>query len=874
VDTENTVSAEYCHEACEFAVIGGGRWGKILTKVLNKDKERVSKVTLISEKQLENNKKWGLENDLDKDRVQFSNNLQKTIDNKNLKMAIVANRPCDHYRITKSLLLANKNVLVEKPFVPCVEQAQELINIANERNLTLAVGLEFFFSQDFQALAGLIEKEEISPAVINLNWSDVFSEKRHGELKVADMTVNVFQDLAPHALTMLSLLLGEGEISLKEIYVRAGGNCTNLKLMYGNVEVNLGLDRDAMFTHRKIEVISIDNKIASLDFTKEPGVLKLGANEISDNQTERIGSLDLGLRSFYNEVQTGNNESKLLASKNLNIIKFIEETSVIIQEKQTQVIRRKLLEDYPTKANNEVINSIREHLLADLSTAGLILNPKDVKEVKSYIMKVFKVIHKLSFSPFASQKEIADQLDFSRSELKSLNSVLRRSDFAQNLITNGHGEKYWHNSIIPLVKSGVIKAAHENKYIYPYRVGVYLGPSCMFNCSFCGRNPEEKYETSDIKPGNEILKKMFDEAPKNDPYRFYISGGLEPLTNPGIGEVVSYGAEKGFNLSMYTNGFMLTPNLLSKQPGLWDLDTIRISLYGVDEETTFAVNSKKNSFARVIGNATDFLKLRDEVGSNVKFGFNFVILPGCVDQVMKLIELIASINKNSGAKRQIDFLTLREDYSVDTGLLVEERKKLISCFQELEQRCKEDDLKDLYIDYGYALHSPKEGMPGEPLARVHHTEMREQGYAQVSLVVDLIGDVYLYREAGFIGRKGADRYIIGRTDANTSVEDVVKKYVEEGTKIKAVDGDVQYFDAFDHLVTKLMNQVEDDESFEVGFDEGPVRGRLFTMNLDTEDMIVGHPSLPGTVAHPSLPTTVAHPSLPTIVAHPSLPSRQ
>ena len=70
---------------------------------------------------------------------------------------------------------------------------------------------------------------------------------------------------------------------------------------------------------------------------------------------------------------------------------------------------------------------------------------------------------------------------------------------------------------------------------------------------------------------------MFKDAPKDDPYRFYISGGLEPLTNQGIGEIVNFGSEQGFKLSMYTNGFLLTPDLLKRHPGLWNLDTLRIS---------------------------------------------------------------------------------------------------------------------------------------------------------------------------------------------------------------------------------------------------------------------------------------------------------
>ena len=51
-----------------------------------------------------------------------------------------------HYPITKDLLLHGKNVLVEKPFARSRYECDELIKIANEKNLTLAV-----FQQTFLA---------------------------------------------------------------------------------------------------------------------------------------------------------------------------------------------------------------------------------------------------------------------------------------------------------------------------------------------------------------------------------------------------------------------------------------------------------------------------------------------------------------------------------------------------------------------------------------------------------------------------------------------------------------------------------------------------------------------------------------------------
>ena len=61
------------------------------------------------------------------------------------------------------------------------------------------------------------------------------------------------------------------------------------------------------------------------------------------------------------------------------------------------------------------------------------------------------------------------------------------------------------------------------------------------------------------------------ETPRDLPRRFYLSGGLEPLTNPGLAEVVRYAAGFGHRMQLYTNAMMLTSRFLAKKRacGIW-----------------------------------------------------------------------------------------------------------------------------------------------------------------------------------------------------------------------------------------------------------------------------------------------------------------
>ncbi|MGH9161879.1 MAG: radical SAM protein, partial [Vicinamibacteraceae bacterium] len=442
---------------------------------------------------------------------------------------------------------------------------------------------------------------------------------------------------------------------------------------------------------------------------------------------------------------------------------------------------------------------------------------------------------------------LARALDLDRDTLIRLNAAIATSDVAQALLTqHGRGAKYWQNTILPMIGTGVVSAVRQKAHRYPLRVGVYPGVSCMFFCTFCGRQHDAKYAAHTVPDGNNLFSAMFREAPGNEPHRFYLSGGLEPLTNPGLGELVAAGAEHGAKLSLYTNGFMLTPQFLQKQEGLWRLHTLRISLYGVDRESMARVTRHPKAFDLVVRNAKEILRARNQRGSPLRLGFNFIVLRGQAEDVLRLADLIAEINREAGGDRQIDFLTLREDYSVPPteGVTPEERARLVEIFGELEHRRARDDLSQLRIDYGYALQALSEGAPGQPLEMASDTEMRPSGYPQISVVVDLLGDVYLYREAGFLDRPGARRYAIGRVTASTPLDEVVRDFVESGRTIVPEPGDTKFFDAFDHVVTKLLNQADADEAFGIPFARGPVRQRAV---MDPDHAL--------TIAHPTLPPT-------------------
>ena len=342
----------------------------------------------------------------------------------------------------------------------------------------------------------------------------------------------------------------------------------------------------------------------------------------------------------------------------------------------------------------------------------------------------------------------------------------------------------------------------------------------MFFCSFCGRNYSASYEKKFGDKGFQVYKKIIDETPEgvNKKKVYHITGGLEPLTFPRIGDLISYAHNKGFDIEIQTNGFNLTSDFMKKQHGIKDLSVLRVSLYGIDHDSTVEITQNKMGYDKVRKNLVDFLKLK----TGIKVGVNYVLLQDNLDHALKLLEYIKEINIESG--NQIDFLTLREDFSDQAKVISgKEREKLYQIFNEVETKLEDKNLDHLHIDYGYALEAIRKNKKSfEPLKRVDYKQLRPKVFPQIAVMIDPKGDVYAYHEATFLDREGAKRYSIGVVNEENSLQDVITNFLNsEG--IKALPNDTAYLDAFDHVTTLFLNQLETDIKFGISWSQGPMK---------------------------------------------------
>ena len=234
----------------------------------------------------------------------------------------------------------------------------------------------------------------------------------------------------------------------------------------------------------------------------------------------------------------------------------------------------------------------------------LLANPKTEKNLDSQINIIKEIVKTFSNKPWTTQKEISEKFELNKNQLLKINELISETDLLQDLILkNGYAKKYW-NSIIPF--SYLTEKAIKNEYSFPKRIALFPEFHVCFIVAFVVEIKKAKYPLNIIDDSLEMYKKLFDDSPDYTSYS--VSGGLEPLTNPKIGELVNYAKSKNIKLPIITNGYSLTESFLEKNPGIWDSDSLRISLYGVDAESYEFITRVRKGFKQVYNNTISFLK--------------------------------------------------------------------------------------------------------------------------------------------------------------------------------------------------------------------------------------------------------------------------
>ncbi|MGA7838277.1 MAG: Gfo/Idh/MocA family oxidoreductase [Ignavibacteriaceae bacterium] len=182
----------------KIGIIGLGYWGPNLVRnfLSNKDITKVVACDIKEERLAVIKSRFP--------GISVTNNYKDLMDGDFDAIAIAL--PVDlHFKFAKEALLAGKHIWVEKPFTSKATQAEELIRIAEEKNLKIFVDHTFLYTGAVKKIKELVTSGELGDII--------YFDSIRINLGLFQHDINVIWDLAPHDLSIMKYLIPDKQVT-------------------------------------------------------------------------------------------------------------------------------------------------------------------------------------------------------------------------------------------------------------------------------------------------------------------------------------------------------------------------------------------------------------------------------------------------------------------------------------------------------------------------------------------------------------------------------------------------------------------------------------------------------------------------------------
>jgi predicted dehydrogenase len=208
-----------------IGIIGYGYWGTNLVRNFNNHPFcRIAKVADARQERralLEKNYP----------SIQTVSQANEIIGDSGIDAVVIATPVHTHYQLAKSALLSGKHVLIEKPMAASTAEAEELMEIAMQKNLIIMVDHTFLYTGAVQKIKSLIETDSIG--------IPRYFDSTRINLGLFQPDINVLWDLAPHDISMLTFLINERPYSINATGISHTRNgIENIAYMTVNYEMD------------------------------------------------------------------------------------------------------------------------------------------------------------------------------------------------------------------------------------------------------------------------------------------------------------------------------------------------------------------------------------------------------------------------------------------------------------------------------------------------------------------------------------------------------------------------------------------------------------------------------------------------------------
>lgn len=134
-------------------------------------------------------------------QIRVTKDCDEMINDPEVDAIAIATPVFTHYEIAKKVLKAGKSVFVEKPFTSTIAQAEELVELADKKNLKIMVDHTFLYT-------GAVNK--IKQLIVDDILGDIYYfDSMRVNLGLFQHDINVVWDLATHDIAIMDYLIGD-----------------------------------------------------------------------------------------------------------------------------------------------------------------------------------------------------------------------------------------------------------------------------------------------------------------------------------------------------------------------------------------------------------------------------------------------------------------------------------------------------------------------------------------------------------------------------------------------------------------------------------------------------------------------------------------
>jgi predicted dehydrogenase len=148
--------------------------------------------------------------------IQGVKDAEDIIGSSEVDAIVIATPVHTHFELAKRALLQGKHVLIEKPMTSSVREADELIELATRKGLTLMADHTFLYTGAVQKMKEIIQTEVIG--------TPLYFDSSRINLGLFQPDINVLWDLAPHDISILTYLITEVPESINATGISHTGN--------------------------------------------------------------------------------------------------------------------------------------------------------------------------------------------------------------------------------------------------------------------------------------------------------------------------------------------------------------------------------------------------------------------------------------------------------------------------------------------------------------------------------------------------------------------------------------------------------------------------------------------------------------------------